>query len=222
MAEAQESPYYWGMVKKYIVAFGSLFDRLTVSNDQGKVMRVPLVFTQKEKFISFFQERPNLSTTALETIYPRMAFELTSFSFSPERQTNPLNRIKSNVFSEKLFMWNRVPYDFQFSLYIATKSFEESLRIVEQILPNFSPSLNITLNENEEWGLITDIPIVLNTSSFNMDIEGPLDNRRSIFWQLDFTLKGHLYGGTNSQERFNNPDSFTLLWTEWDGDRSER
>ena len=216
MSEPQESPYYWGMVKKYIVSFGSLFDQLTVKNDQGKIMRVPLVFTQKEKFVAFFQERPNMSTTALETIYPRMAFELTSFAFSPERHTNPMNRIKSNILDEKRFMWNRVPYDFQFSLYVATKSFEESLRIVEQILPNFTPSLNITLNENEEYGIVTDVPVILNTSSFNMEIEGPMDTRRSILWQLDFTLHGHLYGGTKLQNRITE-QSYTFSWNEWDG-----
>lgn len=211
--------FYRGMVKKYIVAFGSLFDEITVLSDQGKTVRVPLIFTQKDKFVAYFQEKNNLNSNVPETTWPRMAFELTNFNFAPERQTNPMNRIKSHKTDDTKYMWNRVPYDFQFSLYVGTRSFDEALSIVEQILPNFSPSINITINELDEWGLVTDIPIVLNSSSYTTEYEGSFENRRSILWQMDFTLRGHLYGDVLFQERIRDrSQKYNFVWNGWDGE----
>lgn len=212
-------PYYHGIIKKYVVTFASIFDNILFQRDDGSVFKVPLVFTQKEKFVAYFQERPDLNKASVEMIQPKMAFELVGFNFDPERNTNPLNRIASHATSEK-FMWNRVPYDFNFSLYIATRSLEDTFKMMERILPIFNPSINITINEMEDWGMKTDICVVLNSQSIQVDTEGSFDTRRDILGQIDFTLKGYLYGPEREQERIKEYIG-RIEWNEWEGQAIE-
>ena len=195
-------PYFYNNhIKNIISIFGSLFDQREIIDDFGQTIKIPLIYAPKEKFIGYYQDRPDMTTTQIDTILPRMGFELKGIKFAPERHTNPLNRIQPHATDEKKFMYNRVPYDFDFTLYIATRKFEDSLKIVEQILPTFTPEFNVTIKEHPEFNITTDIPIVLNGTSFSIDYEGSFDNKRVISWELDFLVRGHLYSYTRTQER---------------------
>lgn len=98
------------------------------------------------------------------------------------------------------FMYNRVPYNFNFSLYIATRKFDDSLRIVEQILPYFTPEFTVKIVDKEDFGITTNVPFVLDAVDFEMLEDGPMeDARRSIVWTLQFTAKGYLYAATTAQ-----------------------
>lgn len=217
MAEHSPSfpPYYHGIIKKYVVTFASIFDNILFQRDDNSIFKVPVVFTQKEKFVAYFQERPDLNKAAIESIQPKIAFELNGFNFDPDRNTNPMNRIASNSLSDTKFMWNRVPYDFMFSLYIATRSLEDAYKLMERILPLFNPSINLTINEMEDWGMNTDIQVVLNSQSIQVDVEGSFDSRRNIISQVDFTLKGYLYGPTREQERIREHVG-KISWIDWE------
>ena len=98
-------------------------------------------------------------------------------------------------------MYNRIPYNFAFNLYLATRKFEDSLKIVEQVIPFFTPELNITIRDKEDFGLKTDIPVVLNNTSFTIDWQGSFETRRTVQWDLSFTAKGYLYSNVREQKR---------------------
>lgn len=191
--------FYHSTIKNLIVAFGSIFDDISYINDNNDVIKVPIHYAPKEKFVAYILEKYDFDQFVIERTLPRMAFELTSLSFAPERFLNPLNRIKDSRSDESKFMFNRVPYDFQFSLYIATKNFEDSLKIVEQIVPFFCPELNITIKDKEDFNLRTDVPVILNSIGFDIDYEGSFETKRAIIWTLGFTMKGWLYSDVKSQ-----------------------
>ena len=87
-----------------------------------------------------------------------------------------------------------VPYNVDFEMYVLAKSSDDALQIVEQILPYFQPEYTVTLREIPELDIIRDVPIVLNSISYEDDYEGDFTSRRSIIYTLSFTAKYYLYG----------------------------
>ena len=120
-------------------------------------------------------------------------------NFAPERFHNPLSRMTQRQGSD--FMYARIPYDFSFNLYVATKKFEESLKIVEQIIPYFTPELTVTIKDQPEFDLATDIPVVLNSVAYEIIYEGSFEEKRTIEWTLQFTVKGYMYSDHKTSER---------------------
>ncbi len=188
--------FYYNTIKNLIVAFASVFDNVKYYDDFDAVIKVPLHYAPKEKFISYFLEDTDFRQSEIEFVLPRMAFEISSLNFASERFVNPLNKIHDHRNDETKYIFSRLPYNVDFTLYIATKKFEDSLKIVEQILPFFTPELNITINDKDDFDLKTDVPIVLNSAGFDIDYEGDYANKRTIMWTLTFTAKAWIYGDT--------------------------
>ena len=192
--------FYHGTVKKLIVAFAQVFSNIKFINDYDESITVPLHYSPKEKFIDLIFESLDPNNMNIENNLPRMGFELTDMSFASERFSNPLGKVISNTPHDRKFVYTRIPYDFQFNLYLATKRFEESLKIMEQILPFFTPELNISVHDKPDFGLVTDVPITLNAAAFTIDWEGSYEEKRRIQWDVSFTVKGWLYGDVKVQE----------------------
>lgn len=130
-----------------------------------------------------------------------MGFELISMNYDSVRMLNPLSKIKDINDEENKFMFNRIPYNFSFTLYIGAKKFEDSLKIIEQIVPLFTPDLNLTIQDKVDFNISTDVPFILNNVSLSIDYQGSFENRRVILWQLDFTCKAYLYSNTRELKR---------------------
>ena len=88
----------------------------------------------------------------------------------------------------------QVPYDIGFTMYIMVKNADDGTRIIEQILPYFTPEWTITANLIPSLGLNVDLPVVLNNVGMQDTYEGDFINRRAIVWTLDFTMKAYLFG----------------------------
>jgi hypothetical protein len=82
----------------------------------------------------------------------------------------------------------------QFELAIMTKLNDDALQIVEQILPYFQPSYNLTVQLVDEIKEKRDIPIVLENVTFQDDYEGNFTSRRVLIYTLRFTAKIYLFG----------------------------
>lgn len=187
--------FYNGTIKKLIAAFGTVFDDISIVTDHGDTIKVPIYYSPRDKFIAYFIEYGDLEAAGISDALPRMGFEITSFNFSPDRYSNPLSKMTTPT-AEGKFTYSRMPYDLEFALYIGTIKFEDGLKIVEQILPFFTPELNITVKDKPEFGHETDVPILFNSIGYEVMYEGSFDTKRSIQWQLGFTMKGWLYGDT--------------------------
>jgi hypothetical protein len=75
---------------------------------------------------------------------------------------------------------------------------DDALQVVEQILPFFQPSFNLTVDLVDAIGEKRDIPIVLDNISFQDDYEGDFSTRRSLIYTLNFTAKTYLFGPVSS------------------------
>lgn len=192
--------YYHEIIRKTIIGFGTLFNEIYIRHKTGdnsdqvySEMKVPLAYGPMQKFLAKIQQEEQLNKPVAMTL-PRMSFEMVSIQYDPTRKTGVTQSFKASdgVNLKKVYM--PVPYNIGFELNILTKLNDDALQIVEQILPFFQPSFNITIDLIDSIGEKRDVPIILNTTSFQDDYEGDFSTRRSLIYTLGFTAKTHLFG----------------------------
>ncbi len=71
---------------------------------------------------------------------------------------------------------------------------DDALQSVEQILPFFQPAFNLTVDLVSSIGEKRDIPMVLDSISFDDQYEGDYATRRALIYTLQFTAKTYLFG----------------------------
>jgi hypothetical protein len=75
---------------------------------------------------------------------------------------------------------------------------DDALQIIEQILPYFQPSYNLTVELIDEINEKRDIPIILENVTMQDEYEGNFDKRRVLTYTLRFTAKLYLFGPTST------------------------
>ena len=200
------STFYHQTIRKYVAVFGTLFNDINIErkNSSGTVVervKVPLAYGPKQKWLLAVQDTTaDRKVTATRT--PRMGFAMTGVSYDSVRKLNTIGRnVAANTSStatNMTTMYNPVPYNFDFQLFILVKNAEDGTQILEQILPFFTPEFTLTVNTIPAMDIKADVPILLNSASVADEYEGDLSARRTITWTLDFTLKGFIYPNVTS------------------------
>ena len=190
--------YYHEILRKTIIGFGTLFNNIFIKHENKDnttldETKVGLAYGPQQKFFAKIREQANL-TKAIAITLPRMSFEMTSVSYDPTRKSGITQTFKAGEGSniKKVFM--PVPYNIGFELSIFSKLNDDALQIIEQILPYFQPSFNITINLVSSIGEKRDVPIVLDNISFRDEYEGDFQTRTALIYTLQFTAKTYLFG----------------------------
>jgi hypothetical protein len=198
--------FYHGIIRKTIVSFGSLFSNIYIDRKQGdsvngetyQRLQIPLAYAPKEKWIVRLDSDPNLENNTYVSL-PRMSFEITGYNYDSGRKTTRMSKITCGDGSTSTsFMYSPVPYNIDISLYILTKTQEDSMQIIEQILPTFTPEYTLTINTVPEMNIKQDVPVILNSITVQDDYDGDFQTRRFVTHTLTFTLKTNLYGAVSS------------------------
>ena len=195
---------YNKIIRKLVVAFGNLFDDITLvryNADGSEVQRqkVPLAYAPKERYVMRLQGDPTLNKK-VQISLPRMSFDLTGMNYDSSRKqiTNIKNYAPSRNADTILSQYNPVPYDFDFSLHIYVRNIEDGTQIIEHILPFFTPDYTIRLNLIPEMGIVKEVPVVLKSTSQEIEYEGDRDHEtRTIIWTLTFTVKAFVFGAVS-------------------------
>jgi len=202
------STFYHQTIRKYVAVFGTLFNDINIErkNSSGTVvekLKVPLAYGPKQKWLLAVQDT-TADRKVVATRTPRMGFAMTGVSYDTVRKLNTIGRnVAANTSASTTnmtTMYNPVPYNFDFELFILVKNAEDGTQILEQILPYFTPEFTVTVNTIPDMNIKADVPIVLNSSSVADEYEGDLSTRRTITWTLSFVLKGFIYPNLTSGE----------------------
>jgi len=192
--------YYHEIMRKTIVAFGTLFNQINIRHDDASGntysdLKVPLAYGPSQKFLARLEQQEDLNKPVQITL-PRMSFEMNNIQYDSTRKTGITQTFKAvdkdTSAVKKVFM--PVPYNIGFELNILSKLNDDALQIVEQILPYFQPSFNVTIDLISSIGEKRDVPIVLDSISFQDDYEGDFSTRRALIYTLRFTAKTYLFG----------------------------
>jgi hypothetical protein len=198
-------------IRKYIILFGTLFDNMFINRENStgatvQTLKIPLSYGPKDKYLARINMDVGRGSSALNqpiaTVLPRMAFEMVTMSYAPDRKMNTINKIhKVTTDNDQMqYQYAPVPYDFTFQLYIMVKNAEDGTKIIEQILPYFTPEWTATINLMPDINGKYDIPIIFNDISTEDTYEGEFTQRRALIHTLTFTVKGYLFGPTRKGE----------------------
>lgn len=192
--------WYFSTIRKYVILFGTLFNdihitRTSASGTTTHLLKVPLSYAPKEKMLTRFENDPNIDRETA-VLLPRMSFEMNNVTYDSARKLNTLGKVvvKDTSANKLKYQYNPVPYNFDFTLYVYVKNAEDATKIIEQILPFFTPEWTSTVNLIPEMNVTMDIPVILNNISIEDTYEGDFKERRALIWTINFTLKGYIYG----------------------------
>ena len=199
--------FYHETVRNIIVAFGTMFNNLQIvrkdnSGNITQAMKVPLAYGPKQKWLTRLDQDPSLANAVAITL-PRLGFEIGSLTYDSTRKLNRVQKFKkvksASSDANKLdTQFMPVPYNMDITLYAMAKNSDDALQMVEQILPFFQPDYTLTLNDMADMGIKRDVPIILNSVSYEDNYQGDFESRRAIIYTLAFTLKFYLYGPVTS------------------------
>ena len=159
-------------------------------------VKVPIAYGPAEKFIARLEQKPDPRKRVSITL-PRLGFELVSIAYDNTRKVSTMQTFKAftkdgSKLAKKVFM--PVPYNLGFRLSVMTQYNEDAMQIIEQILPIFQPSFNVTVDLVESIGEKRDIPMVLEGINFQDNYTSGYEEKRVIIHNLDFTAKTYLFG----------------------------
>lgn len=185
---------YHEIFRKTVVAFGTLFNNIELRRTD-EVMKVPLAYGPKQKFLARLDQTPDPTNKRVQISLPRISFEINGITYDSSRKVSPTQKIKiAKDGDENKNVYMPVPYNLSFELAIISKTQEDGLQILEQILPYFQPHYNLPVKLLPDASETKDVPVVLNSVDYQDDYEGDFSTRRAIIYTLQFTVKTYLYG----------------------------
>ena len=197
--------FYNEILRRTIISFGTLFNDLEIkhadsSDNTTSIIKVPLAYGPIQKFLARLEQSPDLNKSTAMSL-PRMSFEFTGLTYDQTRKVTTTQQFTvkdpdNDTGVKKAYM--PVPYNMQFELSIMAKLNDDALQIVEQILPYFQPSYNLTVNLVGSISEKRDIPIILENITMQDDYEGDFSTRRVLLYTLRFTAKTYLFGPVSS------------------------
>ena len=195
--------FYNGIIRKYVVMMGTLFnnieiDRVNSNNTTIQTIRVPITYGPKERFLARIEAVGRDLERKVGFKLPAMSFEMVSFQYAPERRLSPTKQVYANSTRDAKSLksiYTPTPFDIGFQVAIFVKNAEDGVRLLEQILPFFTPEFTVTIKPLDDIpDFKTDIPVVFNGLNTEDSYEGDYESRRVLIHTLEFTVKGYVYG----------------------------
>ena len=195
-----QNPYYFRGIRNCVIAFGSLFQNMTMVKYINGVtetsrLTVPIFWEGKEDYITRLEDNERLAKP-VDIILPRASFEITSYTYAPQRKLNTYNNIiLPGINGAADQQYQSVPWDLGFNLYLYVRNIEDGAQLIEQILPVFTPSYTVAINYVPELGIVRNAPLTLNNVSCENDYTGDAkETIRTVIWTLGFTLQTQFFG----------------------------
>lgn len=191
--------FYHRLTRKYSSLFADMFNNMTLlhkDNDANEIRRikVPLVWGPKDKYVTRYQSDEDLLRD-VAIMLPRMSYDITNWAYDPSRkQISSLRVAAGDNPSTVSSLYMPVPYNLTFELSIYTKTIDDGLQIIEQILPRFNPDNTRTMIPIPEVAFLKDIPIILDNVKQDITYEGNYDSIRVCMWTLSFTMQTYYFG----------------------------
>ena len=195
---------YNKIIRKCVIGFGTLFNNIECrkENKDGSVysrMKVPLAYGPRQKFLARLEQQADLNQKVAITV-PRLSFEMTGISYDSSRKLAPTTlTLKANTANAVKKQFTPVPYNIDFELNVISKTNDEALEIIEQIVPVFQPSYQMTIKLVDDMEDFRDVPIVLNSINYSDDYEGSFDEKKITLITMQFTVKAYIFGPVGSQ-----------------------
>lgn len=196
--------FYNNLVEKYVLLFGRLFNSIEITRNhtdgtQAQKFMVPIGFGPREKWLARIESDPNLNRAYAQHL-PRIGFEIGPIVYDGNRklgtnlvykQANPEPNDKTSYTK----VYSPVPYNISFKMTIMAKQAEDAHKVMEQIVPYFTPDWVVSahlLDEMPDYKL--DIPLVINSVTYKDEYQSDYKTRRSVGYDIEFTMRAYFFG----------------------------
>ena len=141
------------------------------------------------------RERSDLNAHQVKMTLPRMAFEMVDIQYAPDRKigvngsyaVGEINGMRGKIFPP-------TPYDCIFELYVLTKDQNDSLQIVEQILPYFQPYMTMNYEILPEYKIFKDVPVTFQAYRTEDTYAGSPEEQRTVTTIFTFAAQMDFFG----------------------------
>lgn len=211
--------FYNKSLRKLVVGFGTLFNNIYVSHanpdniNSPLDIRVPITYAPQEKFIRRLLEPSSINdATRIENQLPRLSYIMTNVSPDPSRRRSKFIPVSSpDVVNNECQDTGQsindvIPVNVGFNLFVYTRHIDDTLQIIEQILPYFNPDHIIEIDLNDVQTNVR-IPITLASNNINERYDGDFGNRRINISSMSFVAKSYIYGQIQSVTTISNVDA---------------
>lgn len=193
-----DNHFYHKSISLYCGVFGSVFNNIKIVRTNNTTILVPIAYQTKQTYDIRNTQNPNPDTVRTKMNLPRMGFKLTSIQKDTSRITSRYNKLTESGVDRQTVnglatQYNRVPYIFGFELALKTKTFDDMLQVMEQIMVYFNPSLRVIVKDNPDLDQNSAITIRLMDQNINDIVEGSFDGETLLEAYLNFELEGYLY-----------------------------
>lgn len=220
--------YYNETTRKYVSAFGTLFNDIRISRKDNsgntvQTMTVPIHYGPYQKFLAKLDQDPALNAPAITL--PRMSFEITNISYDPARKLSSISRNSSAKVGDAdsyITQFSAVPYNIDIQLNIMTKYMEDGTKIVEQILPFFTPDFTPKMDLLDDMSMAVDVPIILTDTTQEDTYDADFETRRSLIWTLNFTMKAYFFGPKSDKKVIKFSEAYVHAGSQGQNDPFER
>lgn len=198
------------IVRKLTAVFGTLFNNLQIvrfdsDGNKTNTITVPIRYAPKQKWYSsvFAANDDRLGNEAYAIKTPSMGFELGTLMYDTSRKLNKFHKIRDGNFANNSLIQGYVgaPYMVDFILYIFSNKTSDWTQIIEQIIPNFNPTLNVPVrivhNEANNQYVVQDVHITLTSVAPDQNMYGDFRTRGTYTWNLSFTMNVSFQGIMN-------------------------
>ena len=184
--------FYHANIRKIISVFGAIFNDIHIGKKVGgqltNVQRVPLAYAPRDRYLARLNESTLDENISIKL--PRMSFEIVDITYDTTTKLTKYNQTIQYDKGKCYNVFQVAPYNMTIDLNVMSRSQDEALQVVEQILPFFNPAYTLSVKGLEGPESVTDIPITLNSMDHTDSYVGGLaDSRRTIIYSLSFAVK---------------------------------
>lgn len=194
------TPFYHSTIRRLITVFGTLLNDIKIDRINGdgtleERFLVPISYGPGKKWIARLNSETDNMKQTPAIILPRISFEIIDLQYDGTRKLSSNDNYRANKDVYEFLTANPpAPYNVNIQVSIIAKYAEDGTRIVEQILPYFKPEWTSHVKIIDDLDLVLDIPTVLTGVQTQEIYEGQFQERNSILWTLDFTMKAYFFG----------------------------
>ena len=197
-------------LRKLVVAFGTLFSDIHVKHEnstQGGAdidIRVPITYASQEKFIQRYLNPSSITDgVRIENQLPRLSYIMNAISPDPNRRRNRNTPLKFGSStggvcnSSTDLVYSEIPVNVGFTLFVYTRHIDDSLQIIEQIMPLFNPDHIISMDFTSSITGIR-IPVTMVSNNISDKYDGDLTNRRVNISAFNFMAKSYIFASAQT------------------------
>ena len=194
-----------GTIRKYTAALMGLFNNFEIqyedSNDNLLSRSIPIKYSSREKSNILDAYTTEQLLSGNYNVLPRANLALVSMIRADDRIKNKNVKINTVAFENTIeYMYNSVPYEFNYDLNFLCRGMNEAAMIVEQVLPKFNPIYNIDIYDAENLNEPTRVPVkLLDVSIQTEEYEELSSNIMTV--TMSFSIQGNLYPPIKSVDR---------------------